>query len=67
MNQQNKNISLDFDIIWSKINDENRLVDFDMTDTSLIYLTYVYCIKRVFICKYIFILESGYCKFTQTL
>ncbi len=34
LNQQNKNISLDFDIIWSKINDENRLVDFDMTDTS---------------------------------
>jgi len=31
---QNKNIFLDLNIFWSKISDENRLVGFDMTDTS---------------------------------
>jgi len=30
---QNKNIFLDLNIFWSKINDENRPVGFDMTDT----------------------------------
>jgi len=31
---RNKNILLDLNFIWSKISDEDRLVGFDMTDTS---------------------------------